>query len=198
MVKQETSRFCTNALKKVNERKKEKEKKHKEMMEEEEVTKHKRPPEEEQQYGHELDPDFVFREDEDKEDEEPKEKGEASQGSSTFRRIRGSWGKGPMVKKVDKEDESPEMMPDEEKPETEKEKEIQMEIDEVVEQLAKFEIEQRKNEGDKQGHEQLSNHWLKYKIRSVEEAWKAEKRNESLSSSSKGSSQLLQDKQREK
>ena len=76
MVKQETSRFCTNALKKVNERKKEMEKKHKEMMEEEEVTKHKRPPEEEQQYGHKLDPDFVFREDEDKEDEEPKDKGD--------------------------------------------------------------------------------------------------------------------------
>ena len=50
MVKQETSRFCTNALKKVKERKKEKEKKHKEMMEEEEVTKHKRPLEQEQQY----------------------------------------------------------------------------------------------------------------------------------------------------
>ena len=48
------------------------------------------------------------------------ERGEASQGSNTFGIIRGSWGKGPMVKKVDKEDESPEMMPYEPKPETER------------------------------------------------------------------------------
>ena len=37
------------------------------------------------------------------------------------------------------------------------------------------------------GRGQLLNHWLKYKIRSVEEAWNAEKHNESPYSSSKGS-----------
>ena len=57
--------------------------------------------------------------------------------------IRGTWGKGPLVKKADKEEENTEMRPDEPKPQ--KEKEIQMEIDEVVEQLAKFEMKQRKN-----------------------------------------------------
>ena len=39
----------------------------------------------------------------------------------------------------------------------------QEEIDEVVEQLAKFEITQRKNEGDEEGHEGLSNYWLRFK-----------------------------------
>ena len=71
------------------------------------------------------------------------ERREASQGSNTFRMIRGTWRKGPLVKKADKAEENTEMRPDE--PKQQKEKEIQMEIDKVVEQLAKFEIKQRKN-----------------------------------------------------
>ena len=84
MVKQETSRFCTNALMKVKERKKEKEKKHKEMMEEEEVMKHRRTKEKEVSSKYkrkfwkltpqqELDPHFVFTvcsEDEEEAEEE--------------------------------------------------------------------------------------------------------------------------------
>ena len=41
--------------------------------------------------------------------------------------------------------------------------------------MATFEIQQRGKEGDKEGHEQLSNYWLRYKISSVEDSWNAEK-----------------------
>ena len=54
----------------------------------------------------------------------------------------------------------------------------QANIDEVVEQMAKMEIKQRKDEGDEESHEQLSNHWLKFKIWKVEEEWQAAKFNE--------------------
>ena len=49
----------------------------------------------------------------------------------------------------------------------------QAKIDEVVEQLAKMEIKERKDEGDKESHEQLSNHWLKFKIWKFEQEWAA-------------------------
>ena len=49
----------------------------------------------------------------------------------------------------------------------------QKEIYKVVEQLAKMELKQRKYEGDEEGHEELSNYWLKYKIWDVWEQWRA-------------------------
>ena len=41
-----------------------------------------------------------------------------------------------------------------------------------------MEIKQRKDEGDKESHEQLLNHWLTFKIWKVEEEWQAAKFNE--------------------
>ena len=43
-------------------------------------------------------------------------------------------------------------------------------------------IKQREIEGDEEGHELLSDHLLKFKIRQVEEEWKAETFNESQAS----------------
>ena len=56
-----------------------------------------------------------------------------------------------------------------------KEIEDQAEIDKIVEEMAKMEIKQREIEGDEEGHEQLSDHLLKFKIWQVEGEWKAEK-----------------------
>ena len=39
-------------------------------------------------------------------------------------------------------------------------------------------IKQRKDEGDKESHKQLLNHWLKFKIWKVEGEWQAAKFNE--------------------
>ena len=47
--------------------------------------------------------------------------------------------------------------------------------EEIVDELAKFEQEQRKKEGDEARFKELSNSWLKLKINHVEEEWKAEK-----------------------
>ena len=49
--------------------------------------------------------------------------------------------------------------------------------EDALEQLANFELEQRKKEGDEEGFEKLSNYWLKFKINQVEEEWKAGKFN---------------------
>ena len=53
--------------------------------------------------------------------------------------------------------------------ETEDQKNIdQWMIDDVVEELAKMELSQREKEGDDEGFEQKSDHWLKFKIWKVE------------------------------
>ena len=39
-------------------------------------------------------------------------------------------------------------------------------------------MEQRRNEGDEEGYEQLSDYWLKYKIWQVEQEWAVEKYDE--------------------
>ena len=47
-----------------------------------------------------------------------------------------------------------------------------------MEELVKFELKQRENEGDETGLEELSNYWLKFKIYQVEQEWATEKFNE--------------------
>ena len=91
-------------------------------------------------------------------------KGEAIQGSNTLRMIRGVWRDGPMVEKKDIEmlDSGKEPEVPERNPKTKKQKHKQ-EIDEVVEQLAKFERPKRKKEGNEEGHEENSNYWLRLK-----------------------------------
>ena len=51
----------------------------------------------------------------------------------------------------------------------------QKEIDKVVEEMALFEIKQRKKDGDEEGYEELSNYWLQFKISRVEDEWNAER-----------------------
>ena len=48
--------------------------------------------------------------------------------------------------------------------------------------MAKMEMKQREMEEDEEGHEQLSNHWLKFKICQVEEEWKVKNFSESQAS----------------
>ena len=83
------------------------------------------------------------------------EKGEANQGATTFRMIRGTWGISPLeLRKLDKNAKSE--MEKKEKPKSQKEKEKeQKEMDEVVEQLATFEIKQGEKEGDEKGHQTI-------------------------------------------
>ena len=45
-------------------------------------------------------------------------------------------------------------------------------IDDVVEDLVKMELKQRDKEGDTEGFEAGSNHWLKFKIWQVEQIGK--------------------------
>ena len=59
----------------------------------------------------------------------------------------------------------------------------QEEHDKVLEELAKFEIKQRKADGDEEGHEQLSKYWLKLKIYQLESDWTVEKFKESYPTS---------------
>ena len=74
--------------------------------------------------------------------------------------MKGFWGTKPMNKV---------------KGEESKETIVQKKIDETVEELAKMEIKQRQQEKDEEGEEQLSEHWLKFKISQVEHEWSVEK-----------------------
>ena len=47
-------------------------------------------------------------------------------------------------------------------------------IEDVVEDMAKLEVNKREVKGDEKGFEQLSDHWLKFKIWKVEQEWAAE------------------------
>ena len=58
---------------------------------------------------------------------------------------------------------------------TENEKKVnQWLIDDVVKDLVEMELNQRKKEGDEEGFEEGSLHWLKFKIWKVEQEWKEE------------------------
>ena len=41
--------------------------------------------------------------------------------------------------------------------------------------MALFEIKQRKRDGDEEGHKELSNYWLQFKISRVEDEWNADR-----------------------
>ena len=47
-------------------------------------------------------------------------------------------------------------------------------IDDAVKDLIEIELKQREKEGVVEGFEAGSNHWLKFKIRKLEEEWKEE------------------------
>ena len=48
-------------------------------------------------------------------------------------------------------------------------------IDDVVKELTEMELNQRKKEGDEEGFEKSSHHWLKFNIWKVEQELEAEK-----------------------
>ena len=52
---------------------------------------------------------------------------------------------------------------------------IQWEMDKVVKELIEMELKQREQEGDTEGFEAGSEHWLKFKIWKVEQDWKKTK-----------------------
>ena len=81
--------------------------------------------------------------------------------------LKGFWGDEPFV-------ELKEATVHKQETEDQKKRDQDM-IDDVVEELAKMELSQREKKGDDEGFEQLSEHWLKFKIWKVEQEWAAAK-----------------------
>ena len=82
-----------------------------------------------------------------------------------------------------KEGEEPRASEESWEQETEDQKKIdQWMIDNVVEELEKMELSQREKEGDDEGFEHMSDHWLKFTIWKVEQEWAGEKFNEAQKS----------------
>ena len=101
-----------------------------------------------------------------------RERGGASQGGETYRMLKGSFVKkpwlaldrqpGPKDSPAKNEESDEEDLVEDEDEETENERKVnQWLIDDAVKDLIEMELNQRKKEGDVEGFEAGSDHWLK-------------------------------------